>query len=118
MRPALLALLFCVLLLRTFVPAGFMIAPVHAGTLALVPCPDARARPAHGRHHGEEPEKHREAPCPYAALAAPPLPSAPPILAAQAPAEPSFATAAPASPRVAAAALLPPSTGPPVSARS
>ena len=113
--PALLGLFFCALVLRTFVPAGYMIGPAAAGSPALILCPDAGPIPqSHGKHHHGHPATHKESPCPYAALAAPALPPAPVLLAPQplpraAPA--MFAALAASAPPL--AAPPPPSTGPP-----
>jgi hypothetical protein len=117
-RPGFLVLLFCALLLRTFVPAGFMIGPVAAGAPALVPCVDSAPMPAHRDSHGHPAPRSGESPCPYAALAAPALPPVPllfalPVLLAPAVAESTALVAL----RPAPAAPPPPATGPPVSAR-
>jgi len=115
-RPGLLGALLAALLLRMLVPAGFM---VERG--ALVPCDGVAAAAAPAvHHHGghsqrQEPAGHRQAPCPYAALAAPVLPPLPPVVVA------AFIVPAVAAPIPAlgallapgAAAPLPPATGPP-----
>jgi hypothetical protein len=115
-KPAWLALLFCALLLRTFIPAGYMIGASSAGGAALVLCPDGGTIPvAHHGHHKPSPAHHREAPCPYGALAAPVVPPVP-IVLAPAPVLPPLQPAAFAAASLvpALAAPPPPSTGPPV----
>ena len=118
--PLLLALL---LAFRLLIPSGYMIAPApHGGaSLALCGAPAPALQSAHhggdGRHGADPgPAGAGERPCPYAALAAPPLPPAPPALpprlqpvaiAADVP------TAAEPSP-VAPAAPPPPARGPPI----
>jgi hypothetical protein len=122
LKPALLGLAFVAMLLRMLVPAGFMIASSATGAPTLVLCdgfaPPAAVEPVRGMagmHHSprHEPDHRREAPCPYAAMAAPvlpplPVPFGPPTPAAPASLAPFFARAV-ADP----AAILPPSTGPP-----
>ncbi len=85
-RPLLAGLIFLALLLRALIPAGFMIGTAASGAPALVLCPGMEETPAvhpmmmHGgmpAHHND-PATHREAPCPFGALAAPALPPAPP----------------------------------------
>jgi hypothetical protein len=105
-------LLAAALFLRLLVPAGFMVGSA-AGAPALVPCPAAGPAMHGGHHHGPAP--HTEAPCPFAALAAPALPPADPLVLA--PSQPGFALA-PAwlpeeSPAPGAAAPPPPARGPP-----
>jgi hypothetical protein len=114
----LLALLFCALLLRTFIPAGYMVGSAASGSPALILCPDAAPPPAmHGSGHEHPPSQHREHPCPFGALAAPALPPAPLALAAVAPpVAPLPAPNASAALSPTLAAPPPPSTGPPVSA--
>lgn len=114
-RPRAAMLLAAALFLRLLVPSGYMVGSA-AGAPALVPCPAAGPAPvmAHpGHHHGPVP--HAEAPCPFAALAAPALPPADPL--ALAPRQPGFVLAPawlPAeSPAPGAAAPLPPARGPP-----
>ncbi len=108
-----LALLALVLLFRTLIPAGYMIAPAPGG-LALTLC-EAPAPPASPHHQGHEAPAKPKQPCAYAALAAPALPPAPPLIEAPPPRAESIPTArialysippGPASPP-------PPSTGPP-----
>jgi hypothetical protein len=106
------------LFLRLLVPAGYMVGSA-AGGPALVPCPavaPASIMAHHGHHDGRLP--HAEAPCPFAALAAPALPSASPLALAQLQAAFGLAPAwLPAeSLRPGAAAPPPPATGPPASA--
>lgn len=113
-------------MLRLLVPTGFMIAADAHGAPSLVLCDGvAGSEPVvrhtmHAPHHGaqHDPVHRHEAPCPYAALAAPvlpPLPAtfAPPAAALVAPAPAlraaSFAHRGPA-------AAPPPSTGPPSTA--
>jgi hypothetical protein len=116
-RPRAAMLLAAALFLRLLVPAGFMVGNA-AGVPALVPCPAAAPAPVmvHGGHH-HGPVPHAEAPCPFAALAAPALPPADPL--ALAPPQPGFALASallPAeSPVPGAASPLPPARGPPAS---
>jgi hypothetical protein len=108
-------LLAAALLLRLLVPAGYMVGSA-AGAPALVPCPAVVPVPAmahHGHHHG--PVSHAEAPCPFAALAAPALPPADPL--ALAPPQADFARLPAWRPveRLApgAASPPPPARGPP-----
>jgi hypothetical protein len=108
-------LLAAALFLRLLVPSGYMVGSA-AGAPALVPCPAAVAAPVmahHGHHDGRTP--HAEAPCPFAALAAPALPPADPLTLAPPP--PGFALAPawlPAErPAPGAAAPPPPARGPP-----
>jgi hypothetical protein len=114
------ALILAALLLRFMVPAGFMIGTA-SGAPGLVLCPGVEA-PApvmtmRAHHHAptHDPAKHREAPCPFAALAAPALPPAPPAFvpppAQRVAAAPIPSLAAQAAPRL--AAPPPPATGPP-----
>jgi hypothetical protein len=118
-RPAWLALLFCALLLRAFVPGGYMIGSSAAGSPAFVICPEAAPPAMHSGHHQEAPGKHREAPCPFGLLAAPALPSTPPfVVAAASPLPPLAPSRVQPGFGAALAAPPPPSTGPPVSARS
>lgn len=115
LRPGLFSLLLAGLLLRILVPAGFMVSGQ-----GLVPCDGfgpAAAAPAHhgGRPAKHDPARHADGPCPYAALAAPAVPPAPPAF------EPGEHAAlpppTPQSRRVVAfvspAAPPPPATGPP-----
>lgn len=125
-RPGLFSLLLAALALRLLVPAGFMIGADAGGAPALVLCDGAAAAsvaaPAHAMHGmhraaAHDPAHHRQAPCPYAALAAPVLPPLPALFAAPAPAPagpPLAALFAPAVPGP--AAPLPPATGPPLAA--
>jgi hypothetical protein len=114
-----MALLLGALFLRILIPAGFMAGTV-GGDPALILCPGADVSTALAihRHHGgarHDPATHGDAPCPFAALAAPALPPAPPILAVIA-AEPSTRATPdrrPATLRPGLAAPPPPSTGPP-----
>ena len=115
-----------ILLFRLLIPSGYMIAPDHDGTpsltLCAVPAPAAARIARHGGHddHSADPadpspSKPGERPCPFAAVAAPPIPTEPPALAPQAPAH-SVPPALPDRshrPRVATAAPPPPATGPP-----
>ena len=120
--PPLLALL---LLFRLLIPSGYMIAPDHHGrpglTLCAAPAQTAAEPARHGGHAGEPddpfPSKPGERPCPFAALAPPPLPPEPPVLLAQVPAVavlPDLPARAHV-PQVASAAPPPPATGPPPS---
>lgn len=122
-RPLLAGLLFCALLLRALIPAGFMIGTAASGAPALVICPGVEEAPAvhhmamHGQMpaHHHDPATHHEAPCPFGALAAPALPPEPPVVAL--PATPSVQVA-PLVPLHTAqvpslAAPPPPATGPP-----
>ena len=107
-----LAMLAFVLLFRTLIPAGYMIAPTDGG-LALTLC-EAAAPPA-AHHDGHESPARPKQPCAYAALAAPALPPAPPLIAGPPP-PPESAPAAwivPESIPPGPASLPPPSTGPP-----
>ena len=119
------ALLFAILLLRAVVPAGYMVGAAASGAPALILCPGieppaVHAMAMHGHVHApsHDPATHRDNSCPFAALAAPALPPAPPLVAppAAAPAEallppPLHAAAVPGL-----AAPPPPATGPPASA--
>lgn len=111
------------LLFRMLIPSGYMIAPDYSGRPGLTLCAaPATAQPAlHDGHDGHPansgPSKPGERPCPFAALAAPPLAPTPPAV------PPHVAAAvlppdlpAPADlPRIASAAPPPPATGPPLS---
>lgn len=122
-RKGLAALFFFALLLRALVPAGFMIGTAASGAPALVLCPGADPAPVvhamtmHGAMpaHHHDPATHREAPCPFGALAAPALPPAPPVVA-QPPAPMAQHVAPPQLVTGAVPALAsppPPATGPP-----
>lgn len=108
-----LAMLALVLLFRTLIPAGYMIAPRHGG-LALTLC-EGRAAPATTGHEGHEAPSAPKQPCAYAALAAPALPPAPPQIGTPLPppASASELRTAPAAIRPGPLSLPPPSTGPP-----
>src|SRR3954465_6353268 len=119
------ALILAALLLRFMVPAGFMVGTAASGAPALVICPgfEASLHVAAMHHHRpaphHDPANHREAPCPFGALAAPALPPAPHAFL---PPPAALAEAAALPPRIAAAAPSlaappPPATGPPTSAR-
>ena len=121
-RGAVWALLLTILLLRAFVPAGYMIGTAASGTPALVLCPGVEARPVHkmvmrGHAHApsHDPATHRDSPCPFAALAAPALPPAPPLFAPPRaiPAEAALAPSLGAGSARGLAAPPPPATGPP-----
>jgi hypothetical protein len=104
-----------------------MFAPGAGGTPALVLCDGSASAPAvaapahamHGMHSAprHDPAQHRQAPCPYAALAAPVLPPLTTALVPQTPIHvarplpPILGRAAPG-----AAAPPPPATGPPQAA--
>jgi hypothetical protein len=116
-------LLAFVLLFRLLIPAGYMIAPDDSGRPGLVLCAVSTAAAAAGSGHSSteghpqsEPSKPGELPCPFAALAAPPLPPAPPAL----PPPASAGAARPLLPPGALARLPslaappPPATGPPL----
>jgi len=116
------ALLFAILLLRAFVPAGYMVGPAESGTPALILCPGVEPPPVHemvmhGQVHApaHDPATHRDHSCPFAALAAPALPPAPPIVAP--PAATLTKALLPPPLRAATAPSLaappPPATGPP-----
>jgi len=118
LAPTALALL---LLFRLLIPSGYMIAADHHGRPGLVLCgAPAAAQPVrHGDHDGhpadQAPSKPGERPCPFAALAAPPIPPEPPAVLRQVPVA-VLLPAPPARsdlPRVARAAPPPPATGPP-----
>jgi hypothetical protein len=121
-RPA-WALLLAILLLRALVPAGFMVGTAASGAPALVLCPGVEAAPPvrkmamRGAVHrqGHDPATHRESPCPFAALAAPALPPAPPALAPPSATPPHALLEAPLHAAVSPglAAPPPPATGPP-----
>jgi hypothetical protein len=123
LRPGLFSLLLAAVMLRLLVPAGFMIAPDAAGVPAFVLCdgvaPAVVAAPVqamHGMHHAprHDPAQHRQAPCPFAALAAPVLPPLPAFFVPPSPA-PAARPLPPLPARAApgAAAPPPPPTGPP-----
>jgi hypothetical protein len=108
-----LAMLALVLLFRTLIPAGYMIAP-SAGGVALTLC-ESVAPPASAHHRGHEAPAKPKQPCAYAALAAPALPPAPPLIGTPPPPPDSAAAGwiVPASISPEPASLPPPSTGPP-----
>ena len=122
-RPLLAALFLLALTLRAMVPAGFMIGDAASGAPALILCPGfeppppphAMAMRSHLPAHHHDPATHREAPCPFGALAAPALPPAPPVVALDA--TPAAEPLVPPALRIAAAPSLaappPPATGPP-----
>lgn len=112
--PLLLAL---VLAFRLLIPAGYMIAPGQDG---LVFCGPVAAQPAlHDGHEGHPDAPAAptagELPCPYAAVAAPPVPQAPPAILPPLRAEGAPPHSIPAEGRIltAMAAPPPPATGPP-----
>ena len=108
-----LALVALVLLFRTLIPAGYMIAP-SSGWPTLTLC-EAPAPPASVHHEGHHPPAKPKPPCAYAALAAPVLPPAPPAIATS-PTPPETvqpAWTARAWPSPGRTSLPPPSTGPP-----
>jgi hypothetical protein len=115
------ALILAALLLRFMVPAGFMIGTSASGAPGLVLCPGfeppVQVMTMHGHRHApaHDPATHREAPCPFGALAAPALPPAPPaFLPSSAPAVETEAVATrTAAARPSLAAPPPPATGPP-----
>lgn len=135
-HPLLAGLLFLTLLLR-MMPGGYMLVASDDGWPRLALCSGVAALPsagsigpaehgahAGGHHHGPSPQHHQpqpakqaEMPCPFAALAAPPLPPAPPFIAAALPlvAPLPLAAATPALRFAALAAPPPPATGPPLS---
>jgi hypothetical protein len=125
-RPLLSGLFFLALLLRALVPAGFMIGTAASGAPALVICPGVEVAPAvHAMTmkggmpaHRHDPATHRDAPCPFAAMAAPTLPPTPPavVVPPAPPAEPIAGPRRLTAVRVALAAPPPPATGPPASA--
>lgn len=108
------------LLFRLLIPAGYMIAPDVQGRPGLALCAAPAQPPAAGGHedHGGDPAAPGpgERPCPYAALAAPPIPPAPPAVPPKAPIAvlPPDLPADPGLPGVAPAAPPPPARGPPV----
>ena len=108
-----LALLSLVLLFRTLIPAGYMIAP-SSGGIALTLC-EAAAPAASAHHDGHEAPAQPTQPCAYAALAAPALPPEPPPFGTPLPPSDSASVGwiAPASIPLGPASLPPPSTGPP-----
>ena len=133
-------LILAALLLRFMVPAGYMVGSLARGSInrklgymvgtaasgapALVVCPGFEV-PLHpmamqGRSHAprHDPAKHREAPCPFAALAAPALPPAPPAFAPPPAPRAEPLALQPLIPPVAPALAAPPptATGPPADA--
>ena len=116
------ALILAALLLRFMVPAGFMIGTAASGAPGLVLCPGIEASghvmamQGHRPHH--DPAAHREAPCPFAALAAPALPPAPPVFLPPPPLRDEAAAVAvfAVAPEPPLAAPPPPATGPPATA--
>jgi hypothetical protein len=108
-----LAMLALVLLFRTLVPAGYMIAP-SAGWPILTPC-EAPAPSASADHDGHHTPAEPKQPCAYAALASPVLPPAPAEIGAPptvpGPAPAGRADRDPFLPGP--ASFPPPSTGPP-----
>jgi hypothetical protein len=116
LRPGLIGLLLSALMLRLLIPAGFMLAVDAHGGPALVLCGGTQAAPAasihkmHGARHQipHDPAHGHEAPCPYAAMAAPVVPPLPPVLA------PAPQTRPPvAQPALRSAWAPPPSASPP-----
>lgn len=115
--PALLAVLLA-LLLRGGMPDGYMIGADASGAITVELCSGkAMVMPmpmGHGDHHGQP----REMPCPFGVLAAPAMPSAPPVIASLpiliAPA--FIAAFLPTFLKPQAAAPPPPATGPPAAA--
>lgn len=106
-------MLALVLLFRTLVPAGYMIAPSGGWpvlTLCETPAPAALAG-----HDGHHPPAEPKQPCAYAALASPVLPPAPPqVLAPPSEPGPALAARAASDPFLPGpASFPPPSTGPP-----
>jgi hypothetical protein len=125
-RPLLAGLFVLALTLRAMVPAGFMVGAAASGAPALVLCPGfeppppvhAMAMRGHAPSHHHDPAAHREAPCPFAALAAPAVPPSPPLFV-----PPAALSHQPVTqPRLQAASTLPlvapppPATGPPIPA--
>jgi hypothetical protein len=118
------AALVLLLMFRLLIPSGYMIAPDSEGKPGLALCAaPARAAVQASLHRGHDghpadsvPDKTAELPCPFAALSAPPLPPAPPILVPMALAAPPAPDrpAAPGPRAVTPAAPPPPATGPPV----
>jgi hypothetical protein len=121
-----LALVVLALLLRAGIPAGYMIGTGADGAAGLILCPgtaDASdmamampmAMPMTAPHGSHDAPMKSEMPCPFAAIALPALPAAPPILAiAGIPPMPAPAAAwLPTFLAPQAAAPPPPSTGPP-----
>jgi hypothetical protein len=124
MAPA-AALFRLLLLFRLLIPAGYMIAPDDSGRPALALCSGVGAAVERGQGHGHDghpaapaPSKPSALPCPFAALAPPPLPPAPPVLPPPAPAVAAPQAALPLDilSRPALAAPPPPATGPPIPA--
>ena len=120
-HPALLAaLLFCTLLIRSLVPAGYM-PEVASGTITLTLCsgtmpaePMTVAMP--GMHHGDDHDgkPKAEQPCAFAGLAAPALGSTDTLLLAAALAFAFLVAIAPRPLRIAVPARLrPPLRAPP-----
>ncbi|MEA3052394.1 MAG: hypothetical protein QOG72_1297 [Sphingomonadales bacterium] len=120
-RRAVPPLLALVLLFRLLIPAGYMIGSDGGGRPGLILCGAAAVIAHHPAHHGhdgrsEAPAKPDGHPCPFAALSAPPVPSAapavvPPLLS---PASPPAVGQAETMARPALAAPPPPATGPPL----
>ena len=126
-RVGFLGLLLVALLLRVSIPTGMMLVSAEGGA-RIVPCPSAWpsaavAAPAthHGGHHQPPQHDHKTQeppPCPFGVLLFPAMPSAPPLLALQAPAPESLPlpwrhSEAPARDP---SYLHPPATGPPLNA--
>jgi len=114
-RAWLAVLLLLVLVGRGLAVPGYMVERSADGAAALVPCPSVQA-PA---HHGKtDPAGHSQSPCPFAALAAPALPPAPPAIALLPSVEavPLLLPERRDSTPPPLAAPPPPATGPPVSA--
>jgi hypothetical protein len=117
-------LLALLLLFRLLIPTGYMIVADHEGKPGLALCgvqaPAAAAPERHGGHDGHDPDRAPpnpgDRPCPYAALAAPPLPPSPPAVRPRAPVAdlPPFLAPRSDSPRVAPASPPPPARGPPI----
>jgi hypothetical protein len=119
-RPLFAALFLLALTLRAMVPAGFMIGNAASGAPALILCPGfeppppphAMAMRNHVPAHHHDPATHREAPCPFGALAAPALPPAPPVVAL-----PAGLVPEPLAPPLLRTAAAPPLAAPPPPAR-
>jgi len=124
-RVGLLAILLGALLLRVSIPAGMMLVAGESGP-RLAPCSGAATLPvaAPAAHHGDHAQPRQghdgpaPSPCPFGILLFPALPSAPPVLALQAPEPqpvPALRGLAEALPQ-GLAHLRPPATGPPAPA--
>ena len=116
--PALLAVLIA-LLLRGGIAEGYMIGTDRSGSITVQLCSGrTMVMPMPGHPGGDHDGQPREMPCPFGVLAAPAMPSAPPVIASlPILIAPAFTAAfLPTFLKPQAAAPPPPATGPPAAA--